>query len=56
MIPLVTKEGLADEFYDDIDQAIMWLENVCNVHTGGLQQDELLDLFVDHSWQMMHAS
>ena len=46
-------EGLADEFFDDVPAAVAWLENVCNVHTGGLAEDELLDLFVEHSMERM---
>lgn len=46
-------EQLADEFYDDPKAAKQWLENTCNVHTGGLHEDELLDLFVQYSMDMM---
>lgn len=46
-------EGLADEFFDNPQAAVHWLENVANVHTGGLAEDELLDLFVQHSMDRM---
>lgn len=46
-------EGLVDEFWDDPKEAIRWLEDVCNCHLGGLSEDEILDLFVEQSMEML---
>lgn len=46
-------EGLADEFWDDPKEAIRWLEDVCNCHLGGLCEEEILDLFVEKSMEML---
>jgi hypothetical protein len=45
-------EGLADEFYDDQQQAIEWMV-AHNAHLGGLTEDEMCDLFVQMSLEMM---
>lgn len=46
-------EGLADEFWDDPKEAIRWLEDVCECDLGGLSEEEMLDLFVEKSMEMM---
>jgi hypothetical protein len=45
-------EGLIDEFYDDVDAGRNWLDQQ-GVFTPGLSHDELCDLFVRHSLQVM---
>jgi hypothetical protein len=45
-------EGLIDEFYDDVQAGRSWLEER-GVSTLGLGHDELCDLFVKYSLQVM---
>jgi len=45
-------EGLLDEFYDDPQSAIEWLVDR-NYHVGGLSEDEIADLYVKASFELM---
>ena len=46
-------EGLADEFWDDPKEAIRWLEDVCHKNLPGLDDNGILELFVECSMDMM---
>lgn len=46
-------EGLADEFWDDPKEAIRWLEDVCGCSLVGLNEEQILELFVEKSMDMM---
>ena len=48
-------ESLVDEFYEDVQGAVLWLENVCNHETSGLSEEEILDLFVETSMNLSWA-
>ena len=46
-------EGLADEFFDDPKEAIRWLEEGCGKDLTGLDENGILELFVEMSMAMM---
>jgi len=49
----IIMEGLADEFFDDIPAAVKWLEEVCEKNLHDMSEEEILELFVEESMNMM---
>ena len=47
------QEGLVDEYYDDPNTAKDWLVNICYTNIQGLNEDEIIDLYVRCSMERM---